>query len=347
MESVHNSIEEKFPCLALARSCPGTSGVPGDQGEGKGETAAWSPDACLITSFLPFPVVRQHLGADLSLFVIQANSRPHTHSFHCPTENAPLEFIYCLRGTATIKLARAGKNMPPFRLGGGFCLTTHLPDAQGELSFHAGPALQAVVLQAQPAFLSRLHTSGDQHMHSLLRNIIRHAQQPYIETTGLPFALHILLQQICGYGASGVLSDIFLCSKKYELFYKQMELNAPVSLLPDSISRAEYLAAYRVYEQLRENIAYQPNLADLAASAGLNRGRLTTLFRSLFGNTVFGVLRRERLACACQMLDEAPEKNLTEIAYLCGFSSSAHFTKAFIAQYGVTPREYRQCYRLP
>jgi AraC-like DNA-binding protein len=282
----------------------------------------------------------------VSLFVIQEKSRRYALPFRCPTENAPFEFIYGLKGTADIRLA-AREKISSYRLGGGACLSAYLPGAEGELSFHAGAALSAVVLQVQARFLLKLLACGGSHLFGFQRNRPNHAQQSRIKATSLPFALHILLQQIYGYNADGAWEDIFFSSKKYEMLYKQLDLNATPSSRPSAISRTEYLAAHRVYEWLRAHIAHPPNLEDLAASSGLSRSRLTSLFRSLFGDTVFGVLRRERLACACQMLDEFPEKNLTEISYLCGFSSSAHFTKSFSAHYGVTPKEYRHCYRQP
>jgi AraC-like DNA-binding protein len=347
MKSEYDTAKAEVLLPAFSHPGAGAAGMDGIYGRRKGTSAASPPDADLVTCVLPFPVLRRDLGAELSLFVIQAKSRPCAIPFHCPAKNVPLEFIYGLRGTADIRFSGTDNNMLPFRLGGGSCLTAYLPNAEGKLSFHAGAALQAVVLQVQPAFLLKLRASDSLRRHFFLRDIARHPHRPRIEAASLPFALHILLQQICGYGADGVLSHIFLSGKKYEIFYKQLELNAPPTALPCSISRDEYLAVSKVYGQLRAQIAYSPNLAELAASAGVSRSRLTALFRSLFGDTVFGVLRRERLACACQMLDEAPEKNLTEIAYLCGFSSSAHFTKSFSALYGVTPREYRRCYRQP
>lgn len=60
----------------------------------------------------------------------------------------------------------------------------------------------------------------------------------------------------------------------------------------------------------------------------------------LFEDTVFGILRRERLECARRLLNEKG-KNITEIAYLCGFSSPSHLTKAFSAQFGISPKQYQ------
>ena len=45
-------------------------------------------------------------------------------------------------------------------------------------------------------------------------------------------------------------------------------------------------------------------LARTGSRRGVNRTRLTALFRMLFEDTVFGILRRERLECARRLLNE-------------------------------------------
>lgn len=96
----------------------------------------------------------------------------------------------------------------------------------------------------------------------------------------------------------------------------------------------------RAYAILLQDIGKPPSLPELAAAVGVNRTRLTALFRMLFEDTVFGILRRERLECARRLLNEKG-KNITEIAYLCGFSSPSHLTKAFSAQFGISPKQYQ------
>ena len=99
-------------------------------------------------------------------------------------------------------------------------------------------------------------------------------------------------------------------------------------------------AGHRAYAILLQDIGKPPSLPELAAAVGVNRTRLTALFRMLFEDTVFGILRRERLECARRLLNEKG-KNITEIAYLCGFSSPSHLTKAFSAQFGISPKQYQ------
>lgn len=137
----------------------------------------------------------------------------------------------------------------------------------------------------------------------------------------------------------GLLRDVFLAHKKYELLYQQIELLDRENS-HKCVSPAECRAAHRAYAILLQDIGKPPSLPELAAAVGVNRTRLTALFRMLFEDTVFGILRRERLECARRLLNEKG-KNITEIAYLCGFSSPSHLTKAFSAQFGISPKQYQ------
>ena len=143
----------------------------------------------------------------------------------------------------------------------------------------------------------------------------------------IPLHLRILLEQILNCRDDGLLRDVFLAHKKYELLYQQIELLDRENS-HKCVSPAECRAAHRAYAILLQDIGKPPSLPELAAAVGVNRTRLTALFRMLFEDTVFGILRRERLECARRLLNEKG-KNITEIAYLCGFSSPSHLTKAF------------------
>jgi AraC-like DNA-binding protein len=55
------------------------------------------------------------------------------------------------------------------------------------------------------------------------------------------------------------------------------------------------------------------------------------------------ILRRRLEECAKQLSSAMWRGHtLTEIAFACGFNSSAHFTRAFRGEYGVTPSEFRR-----
>ncbi len=81
---------------------------------------------------------------------------------------------------------------------------------------------------------------------------------------------------------------------------------------------------------------------DIAAANGISVRQLHRLFSGT-GTTVSEWVRRLRLArCAADLrrADSASE-GITAIAFRWGFNDSAHFSKAFRAEFGQSPRSYR------
>ena len=80
----------------------------------------------------------------------------------------------------------------------------------------------------------------------------------------------------------------------------------------------------------------------IAEAHGISLRKLQRLF-SAEGETVADIIRRARLGrCARDLADmELRGTSVTEICYRWGFSDSAHFSRAFKAEYGYSPKEYR------
>ncbi|MFO7596771.1 MAG: AraC family transcriptional regulator [Desulfocurvibacter africanus] len=134
--------------------------------------------------------------------------------------------------------------------------------------------------------------------------------------------------------------DLFLEYKKVELFYFQLSLLDSHLVKLKNIGGTEMQAVHRAREILLADLTAPPGLRELAAQVGLSRSRLNTLFRTLYGDTVFGVVRKERLECARRILENGMN-SVTEVAYECGFSSPSHLTKAFAECYGMCPKRYQ------
>lgn len=268
---------------------------------------------------------------DVSLFVIDDDSHHATQPFRFQQDEVRMTLFYCLKGQARIHAEERGGNTFSEEVGDGdslfFCI-----DGSFSIS-RCGKQLRAVGLQLRPEclrlFACRLGLASKETQKGSARII----------KSGLPLHLRILVEQILNCRDGGLLRDVFLTHKKYELLYQQIELLDR----EDShkrVSPAECRAAHQAYAILLQDIGKPPSLSELAAAIGVNRTRLTALFRILFEDTVFGILRRERLECARRLLHEKT-KNITEIAYLCGFSSPSHLTKAFSAQFGISPKQYQ------
>lgn len=87
-----------------------------------------------------------------------------------------------------------------------------------------------------------------------------------------------------------------------------------------------------------ENSALKPS--QIADAAGISLRYLHLIFAER-GQTVAGWIRARRLA-RCRAELSKPYFTVTEIAFRWGFSDAAQFSHAFKAQYGLSPRLFRQ-----
>lgn len=139
------------------------------------------------------------------------------------------------------------------------------------------------------------------------------------------------------------LSRLYLISKAYEfLFHLVAEKNKEENGMFPSVSP---VSIHRASQILLENLETTPKLADIAKQSGLCLTSLNAGFRKLFGTTVFGFLRQERLSKA-KYLMEHENKSASEAAWEVGYSSLSSFHRAFYAQYGVTPGYYSRKQRV-
>lgn len=85
----------------------------------------------------------------------------------------------------------------------------------------------------------------------------------------------------------------------------------------------------------------QYSVPHLARIAGVSRGHLIRVFRTQFGVGPAEALRALRLDRAAVLLART-NLQVQEIAAQCGFVDAFHFTRAFKAAYGHSPRALRQ-----
>jgi AraC-like DNA-binding protein len=80
----------------------------------------------------------------------------------------------------------------------------------------------------------------------------------------------------------------------------------------------------------------------IASAAGISVRHLHRLF-ALQGHSVADWIRQRRLQeCRSDLADiRFRDRSITEIAFLWGFSDSAHFSRSFKKQFGVNPRAFR------
>ncbi|ADE53992.1 helix-turn-helix domain-containing protein [Coraliomargarita akajimensis] len=83
------------------------------------------------------------------------------------------------------------------------------------------------------------------------------------------------------------------------------------------------------------------NVGEMAHACRVGKSYLTAACRKIFNTTPAEQLNRIRLNHARDLLVNAPEQSVTDIAFQVGFNTSQYFANRFKKQFGRTPQAYR------
>lgn len=97
----------------------------------------------------------------------------------------------------------------------------------------------------------------------------------------------------------------------------------------------------RVFSHIRENIARDLTVSELAQVVGMSQYYFSKLFKMSTGTTPHQYVMRQRVERAQEHLRET-RTPLAEIATQVGFETQSHFTSVFRRLVGATPKHYRE-----
>ena len=130
---------------------------------------------------------------------------------------------------------------------------------------------------------------------------------------------------------------------------KLLDLLALALVSPESGNTSSESSA-RLAHLRRINLTIENRLSDfsftpatLASELGLSK-RYVQRILSESGNTASGIIKARRIATAQRRLADPlrQSESISSIAYSVGFTDVAHFSRAFRAAVGMSPREYRK-----
>lgn len=100
----------------------------------------------------------------------------------------------------------------------------------------------------------------------------------------------------------------------------------------------------RVFAHVRENIAQELAVAELARVVGMSQYYFSKLFKLSTGTTPHQYVMRQRVERAQELLREGGTP-LAEVATHVGFETQSHFTSVFRRLCGATPKHYREMHQ--
>lgn len=100
----------------------------------------------------------------------------------------------------------------------------------------------------------------------------------------------------------------------------------------------------RVFGYVRENIAHEVSVRQLAKTVGMSQYYFSKLFKTSTGTTPHQYVMRQRVERAQELLRDG-RIALAHVATQVGFETQSHFTSVFRHLVGITPKRYREMHR--
>ena len=121
-----------------------------------------------------------------------------------------------------------------------------------------------------------------------------------------------------------------------------MALAQRAELGPVRLGSASALALMRLHREV-EQVLSDPAIKcrDVAARAGIS-ARYANALLAKEGTSLERLIQTRRLEKCRKELAGASNRSISDIAYAWGFSDMSHFSRAFKAAYGLSPRDYRR-----
>jgi AraC-like DNA-binding protein len=182
----------------------------------------------------------------------------------------------------------------------------------------------------------RLLTIGDQELRSALETVGKcDSNLPqvlkYIKDDALFAAAHAVFVSVeANEPAMAIQSCLASCAIQV--------VRTLTNELVEQREAADKSSAERIREALRDRIAEDVTLDDLAREIGLSRTYVVHAFRRVFQLPPYEYLMHLRVAKAREML--AAGERPIDVAHACGFCDQSHMNRWFRADVGVTPGEY-------
>ena len=105
--------------------------------------------------------------------------------------------------------------------------------------------------------------------------------------------------------------------------------------------RGDCMEIHRLAGWLKGRLGEHLTVAQMADFLHMSESSLNRFFKRETGQSPMEFAARLRLEQARVLLGTGDD-SITEVAQRCGFGSSSHFSSAFAAAFGISPRDYRK-----
>ncbi|MDQ0177749.1 helix-turn-helix transcriptional regulator [Bacillus chungangensis] len=242
------------------------------------------------------------------------------------------ELNYCLSGETICKY-----NDKQLNIFKPICNVGYFQDTKVHLEKRAHIRSHIVEIRMSPVNLLRYFESEEDQKE--IEKVLQQ-QKGHVKSYPLsPQIKHCVYEILhCPYKAA--MKKIYLEAKAMELINLFFLENDPISQFPEAFMHPEDIKKLKwAREVVLDHLDKPYSIKSLANKVGLNENKLKTGFRQLYGTTVFGLIRSQRMEKAAWLM-KIQGLNVTETAMALGYSNVSNFTAAFRKYFGYNPSEY-------
>jgi AraC-like DNA-binding protein len=228
-------------------------------------------------------------------------------------------------------------------LRGGTCMINyHGPGVdKSEWLFGSGGVGTAVTIYCSPGFIARTFGPDLDVLPACIQSYMLSAAPELIfETVPLSPAMARVLTDIVQVPYRGALRRLFLNAKAMEL----------VSLTVSSVNQCAHASAGdvqlgardldrldRVRGLLESHISNPLTIEQLAREVGLNRRKLKSGFKRIYGMTIFEYRHNYRMEVAWNLLS-SNRQSIARVAEAVGYEYASNFCSSFKRRFGLSPK---------
>src|SRR5690606_6392789 len=136
------------------------------------------------------------------------------------------------------------------------------------------------------------------------------------------------------------LGEFYFKLKVEELLYHLFDkLLSRESIPQQCISNDDVIKINAIKNEILKDFGKPPILEELASSHGLSQTKMKSLFKQIYGDTIYNYFQSARMNEAAFLLKQS-DYSVSEVGYQLGFTNLSHFSRLFKKHYNITPKKY-------
>jgi len=254
-----------------------------------------------------------------------------------------IDFGFVISGGIKRQTVRSGGSPNQIRFGNGIS-GVRMENRQTGMVTIPGDAKQQILhLHMTLPFFRSLVKQGDTVLPVEMQAILKGgSQNEFSYIRPMTPDIQTVVYQLLNTSSNAFPWPLYLEGKSLELLCLHLGalgLDLCRSPRKQCLNPDEKQKILKARDLLTADLQSPPSLDTLSKMTCMTPAKLQTGFRQAYGKSVFDYFREYRMQKAMQLLDET-RTNVSQTAWLVGYTNVSHFSEAFKKRFGILPKQY-------